>query len=86
MPRSYTLILSLASRSSNTIIRRLPPSSVRRILTGASQFACTCPISRLSKNIVMYAMFSGSPGTCAIPVADTATGCCPSTSSMMERS
>jgi hypothetical protein len=43
------LIFSLGSRSSYTIIFRLPPSSVRRTLTGASQFAWTWAIMLLSK-------------------------------------
>jgi hypothetical protein len=47
------LIFSLASRSSNTTIRRLPPSSVRRTFTGASQLAWTCAMRLPSKYIVM---------------------------------
>ena len=31
-------------------------------------------------------MFFGRPGTCASPVAETATGCCVSTKSMIDRS
>ena len=63
IPQSYTLIFSLTSRSSNTTIRRLPLTSMRRIFIGASQFTCVCAINRPSKNIVKYAMFSGLPDT-----------------------
>ena len=49
----------------------LPPISVRRILTGASQFTWMCAIDD-DRRTASGATYSGSPGTWLMPVADTA--------------
>jgi hypothetical protein len=74
MPLSYTLIFSVGSRSSYKIIRRLPPISVCRSLTGDNQLTLIWAMQDPAKNSVMCAMFSALPGTWLASVAETATG------------